>query len=154
MTEAFSVLSAGAMKVGELWEEIRVKGVKVLWQNLIWFPLHIPKHSVIAWMVFLDRLPTKDRLQCMGLEIGVKCANCNDALETMDHLLLECTLASAIWETVLNLSGLRINSLCCEAEIAWASGACKGKSLLTTIMKLAWCAQIYTLWEERNRRLF
>ncbi|XP_039009143.1 uncharacterized protein LOC120137444 [Hibiscus syriacus] len=42
----------------DIWQEIRVKEIKVPWHSLIWFPQHIPKHSLIAWMAILDRLPT------------------------------------------------------------------------------------------------
>ncbi|KAE8729895.1 beta-Amyrin Synthase 2-like [Hibiscus syriacus] len=38
--------------------------------------------------------------------------------------------------------------------LAWASSAWKGKSLLTTILKIIWCSFIYYVWEERNRCLF
>ncbi|XP_039045800.1 uncharacterized protein LOC120185726 [Hibiscus syriacus] len=60
--EAHQVLSSGALNATAIWDFIREKKPKVPWQKLLWFPLHIPKHSLIAWMAFLDRLPTKERL--------------------------------------------------------------------------------------------
>ncbi|XP_039034030.1 uncharacterized protein LOC120170067 [Hibiscus syriacus] len=153
-TEALLTLSKGTLKIRDIWEEILVKGDKVPWHKLIWFPLHIPKQSMIAWMTLLDRLPTRDRLQRMGIATVGNCDICNEAMETRDHLFLVCPLASYLWEAILLLTGLKRTPLSWEDMLAWACGAWKGKSLLTTILKLAWCARIYALWEERNRRIF
>ncbi|XP_039005001.1 uncharacterized protein LOC120132276 [Hibiscus syriacus] len=64
---ATTPISNGASSVKDIWQEIRVKEIKVPWHSLIWFPQHIPKHSLIAWMAILDRLPTRDRLMRMGI---------------------------------------------------------------------------------------
>ncbi|XP_039041009.1 uncharacterized protein LOC120179498 [Hibiscus syriacus] len=50
-----------------LWQGLRGRKEKVGWQKIIWFPMHIPKHSLIAWMAVLDRLPTADRPFGKGL---------------------------------------------------------------------------------------
>ncbi|KAE8715218.1 Protein ROOT HAIR DEFECTIVE 3-like protein 2 [Hibiscus syriacus] len=49
------------IKGGWIWDRIRDRRDKVGWHRLIWFSSHTPKFSIIAWMVILDRLPTKDR---------------------------------------------------------------------------------------------
>ncbi|KAA3476876.1 LINE-1 retrotransposable element ORF2 protein [Gossypium australe] len=38
------------------------KATEVPWHILLWFPLHVPKHSFISWMAILNKLPTRDRL--------------------------------------------------------------------------------------------
>ncbi|XP_039009389.1 uncharacterized protein LOC120137799 [Hibiscus syriacus] len=152
--EAQTVFSTGAKTTRAIWDEIRVKRDKVTWHNLIWFPLHIPKHSMIAWMTILDRLPTKNRLQQMGIITDGWCVLCNEDRETRDHLFLECPLAVSLWQAILQLSGLRLPSLFWNTFLASTSHTWKGKSLLITILKLAWCAFLYSIWEERNRRLF
>ena len=48
-------------KATAVWEEIRLKKGKE-WQRLVWTSLVVPKHAVIAWMIILNRLPTKERL--------------------------------------------------------------------------------------------
>ncbi|XP_039008452.1 uncharacterized protein LOC120136511 [Hibiscus syriacus] len=94
--EANAVYSTGATSIRAIWEVTRVKRDKVLWHNLIWFPLHIPKHSMIAWMAILDRLPTKVRLQHMGIVTDGLCVLCNESQETRDHMFIECPLASSV----------------------------------------------------------
>ncbi|XP_039032023.1 uncharacterized protein LOC120166937 [Hibiscus syriacus] len=124
--EAYPVLSSGAQQIREIWNLIRTKGTKVTWHKLIWFPLHIPKHSMIAWMTLLDRLPTKDRLKHMGLNIDDKCVFCKHSLETRDHVFLHCPTGISLWEVVLNLNGMRRRSLSWDNHLAWACGNWKG----------------------------
>ncbi|XP_039041120.1 uncharacterized protein LOC120179648 [Hibiscus syriacus] len=152
--QASSVLASGAQSIKDIWLLIRNKEENVTWHKLIWFPLHISKYSIITWMAFLDRLPTKDRLIRMRFNIDDKCVFCNDLLETRDHLFLHCALASSLWDAVLNLNGIRRGSCSWDIHLAWASASWKGKSLLTTIMKLAWTTFTYTIWEERNKRIY
>ncbi|XP_039007586.1 uncharacterized protein LOC120135385 [Hibiscus syriacus] len=109
---------------------------------------------MIAWMAILDRLPTKNSLQRMGIISDGLCVLCNDDLETRDHLFIECSLADSLWKAILHLSGLRPSFSSWNNFLASTSHAWKCKSLLITILKLAWCAFLYSLWEERNRRLF
>ncbi|XP_039031707.1 uncharacterized protein LOC120166517 [Hibiscus syriacus] len=152
--EAHTVISSGATSIREIWEAIRVKGNKVHWHNLIWFPLHIPKHIMIVWMTFLDRLPTKNRLQHMRIANDELCVLCKEARETRNHLFIECPPADSLWKAILLLSGLKRPSLTWDNMITWACNSWKGESLLTTVLKIAWSALIYSLWEERNARLF
>ncbi|XP_039066509.1 uncharacterized protein LOC120212171 [Hibiscus syriacus] len=72
-SEAYPKLTVGATKIKDLWENIRVHRDKVFWHKVIWFPLHIPKLSIISWMAILDRLPTRDRLIKMGIVTDSYC---------------------------------------------------------------------------------
>ncbi|XP_038999482.1 uncharacterized protein LOC120125037 [Hibiscus syriacus] len=122
---AIPVLSTGATKTKDFWKELRVKGDKVSWHKLIWFPLHVPKHIIITWMTLLDRLPTRERLRRMGIVTDVSCIICNDAQETRDHLFSECPMVVSLWKAILNLSGLSNTNLPWMSMIDWANGAWK-----------------------------
>ncbi|XP_039037235.1 uncharacterized protein LOC120174477 [Hibiscus syriacus] len=153
-SEAYPILTAGAATVRVIWDAIREKRPIVPWQKIIWFPLHIPKHSLISWMTLLDRLPTKERLHHMGLLNDCKCVFCDDLIETRDHLFLHCSMAEYIWKSVFSLSGIQFFP--CSWDSFWtrAINSWKEKSLLTSILKLALNTTIYFLWDERNKRLF
>ncbi|XP_039029330.1 uncharacterized protein LOC120163460 [Hibiscus syriacus] len=153
-TEALPILNAGVSNSKGIWEEIRIKHEKVPWHKPIWFPLHIPKFNIITWFAILDRLPTRERLIRMGITIVGSCTLCNDALETRNYLFADCAMDATLWNGILNLSLLAKPHMSWDNKLAWASSTWKGKSLLTTIMKIAWCSFIYFVWEERNRRLF
>ncbi|XP_039009699.1 uncharacterized protein LOC120138218 [Hibiscus syriacus] len=152
---ALTILSSsGYLRLNDIWESICIKREKVPWQNLIWFPMHIPKFSLIAWMSLLNRLPTRDRLLKMEISTDGTCDNCSNDQETRNHLFCQCSLAVRLWSFALMLNGLKNASSTWEEMVTRASSTWKGKSLLITILKIAWTTYIYTLWEERNRRIF
>ncbi|XP_039021885.1 uncharacterized protein LOC120154136 [Hibiscus syriacus] len=127
---------------------------KVHWQKLIWFPIHIPKHNIISWMLIQDHLPTKERLLRFGLVTNDQCILCSDGCETINHLFAECKLSSSIWNFVLLLSCIKKPPFTWSNLLTWTTATWKGKSFITVILKLSWCAFNYIIWEERNRRLF
>ncbi|KAL4340919.1 hypothetical protein GQ457_08G001550 [Hibiscus cannabinus] len=137
-----------------IWSEIREKAPKVVWHKLIWFPLHVPKHALIAWMALHERLPTKDRLMRMGIVVDCLCPMCEDAAESHSHLFFECAVSSRIWTMVLRTCGLNRMVLQWSREVAWAVNSLKGKSLLSSILRIAWSACIYLIWIERNARMY
>ncbi|KAE8682586.1 Myosin-17 [Hibiscus syriacus] len=130
-SEANAVFSTGVTSIRAIWEETRVKRDKVHWNNLIWFPLHNPKHSMIAWMAILDRLPTKIKLQHMGIATDGLCVLCKETQETRDHLFMECPLTSSLWKEILILTGLRRSSLSCDHQMSWACGSWTVEKCLT-----------------------
>jgi hypothetical protein len=46
----------------DTWNEIRGKGTKVDWWNLLWFSLVVLRHSFIGWMLMLNKVPRKARV--------------------------------------------------------------------------------------------
>ncbi|XP_039026924.1 uncharacterized protein LOC120160623 [Hibiscus syriacus] len=151
---ALPILNAGTKTTRDVWEAVREKRNKVNWHKIIWFPSHIPKFSMIAWMDILDRFPTRERLSRMCIVNDCRCVLYNETNETRDHLFSECSFAKSLWSSILNLSQLHVPHMTWEEKICWASKEWKGKSLLTTILKLAWTSFIYLIWEERNRRIY
>ncbi|XP_039040680.1 uncharacterized protein LOC120179013 [Hibiscus syriacus] len=105
-------------------------------------------------MVILDRLPTRDRLQRFGLVTSDLCIFYSDAKETRNHLFVECVKTSSIWRSILQMSGLNKHFSTWNNLLEWAIASWKDKSLISCILKLSWCAFNYTIWEERNRRIF
>ncbi|XP_039003287.1 uncharacterized protein LOC120129991 [Hibiscus syriacus] len=132
------VVSSSAINTKEIWEGSRPKDNKVTWEKLIWFPLHITKHSVISWKTLLDRLPTKDRLQRFGLVTNTDCIFCSEANETQNHLFANFLQTSSIWRSLLQLSGLNRPSFSWYNLLEWAVNTWKGKSMISTILKLSW----------------
>ncbi|KAE8720463.1 RING/FYVE/PHD zinc finger superfamily protein isoform 3 [Hibiscus syriacus] len=105
-------------------------------------------------MAMIDRLPTRDRLHRIGIVSNESYVLCNESLENRNHLFFECQTASQLRDQIFHLNGIYKTVLSREDLITWASKYWKGKSLLITILKLAWNATIYVLWEKRNRRIF
>ncbi|XP_039004056.1 uncharacterized protein LOC120131001 [Hibiscus syriacus] len=150
-TQALPIISAGITKTSVIWDELRENREKVTWKKLLWFPLHIPKHSMISWMIILDRLPTRDRLFRMGIS---NCILRNNEPESKNHLFFNCVYASSIWNSIMILTNLRDSHGTWNSRIECATQKWKGKSLLSIILRIVWNAFNYLIWEERNRRIF
>ncbi|KAL4348604.1 hypothetical protein GQ457_17G026360 [Hibiscus cannabinus] len=134
-------------------DETRLRRDRVVWHKLVWFAQHVPKHAIISWLTFLNRLATRDRLMRMGV-VNENCCIFCAAEESRNHLFFECGFAREVWRGVLAMCLLNQGVLDWDAEIEWAIDFMKGKSLLTFILKLSLSASIYLIWEERNRRCF
>ncbi|XP_038997435.1 uncharacterized protein LOC120122384 [Hibiscus syriacus] len=151
---ALPILNAGMIYTRDIWEAVRDSRSKVSWHKIIWFPMHIPKFSMISWMAILDRLPTRDRLSRMGIVIDTQCVLCNVAIESRNHLFVDCNFAKLLWNSIINLANVQKPHLPWEEMIEWACVEWKGKSLISTLLKITWTSYIYMIWEERNRRIF
>uniref|UniRef100_A0A453RVM0 Reverse transcriptase zinc-binding domain-containing protein n=2 Tax=Aegilops tauschii subsp. strangulata TaxID=200361 RepID=A0A453RVM0_AEGTS len=55
-----------------------------------------PRVRFFHWLARLDRCWTADRLARRGLQHPARCPLCNQALETMHHLILGCPFARQI----------------------------------------------------------
>ncbi|XP_039021839.1 uncharacterized protein LOC120154051 [Hibiscus syriacus] len=91
----------------------------------------------------------------MGLAIETdKCLLCGEEAETRDHIFFDCQFAKELWESILELCCISRGACSWVSELAWATLLFKGKSLIVGILKLAWSGHIYSIWKERNKRLF
>ena len=130
------------------------KKKKVSWHRLIWATFVVPKHTFISWLAVLNRLPTKERIKAWGLEVDDKCVMCRNAEETRDHVFFGCTFFKKIWNEVLALCGKAKEVTSWREKVEWAISRLKGKSLSSTILRIAWNAAIYFIWIERNKRIY
>jgi hypothetical protein len=69
----------------------------------IWKSKCLPKLRVFAWLLFMNRLNTKELMLRKHWEIndGPSCVLCNaQTLETRDHLFFECSFAADCWNKI------------------------------------------------------
>ncbi|KAL4271501.1 hypothetical protein GQ457_13G006210 [Hibiscus cannabinus] len=140
--------------VRRIWDEIREPRSKVRRHRLVWFGFNVPRHSVVLWMSILNRLPTFDRLQGMGMILENHCILCEAGAESRNHLFADCLFSRHIWNSILGMCGLTRRMLDWEGELNWLCTCLKGKSLIVFILRLAWCSYVYFIWEERNHRRY
>ena len=64
------------------------------------------KVNIFMWRAMLDRLPHRLNLSRKGLDLQtICCPVCNFNVESTDHILFSCELASNIWRRVQMWSG-------------------------------------------------
>ena len=69
----------------------------------IWKSRCLPKLKVFLWLMYYDRLNTKNIMhrKHWNLEDGTNCILCNRGVfETRDHLFFDCPFASTCWRHI------------------------------------------------------
>ncbi|KAJ9542319.1 hypothetical protein OSB04_028825 [Centaurea solstitialis] len=138
--------------IKEVWNSLLGPWQPVLWHDLCWFKHHVPKHSFCAWLAFLDRLPTQDRLVAWSSNTEMLvCSLCKEVMDSRDHLFFQCHFSRVVWRLIRDdLGNTRDGdwSLIVQDLIhrRWNPGEVHKKCLFV--------GGIYYIWQERNRRLF
>ena len=141
-------LTGAKCSIAEVWKVIRTRKEKAEWHRLLWSSLTIPKHSVIVWMVVLNRLPTLDRLLSWGIVTRGECCLCHEVIETRNHVFLNCHYSMEIWRMILSHYGISRVIGRWEEELKWVISSAKGKKLTSAILIVAWRAHIYHIWKD------
>jgi len=83
-----------------------------------------------------------------------ECCLCKKSAESIDHLLLHCEVARALWSYVFNLFGVEwvMPHSVLELLISW--GAAIGSRHAKEVWQLAPLCLLWCIWRERNARLF
>lgn len=138
----------------DTWDRIRVPRPLVNWHSVVWFKEKIPRCSFITWTAYLGRLPTRDRLISWGLSVPPGCVLCSAADESISHLFFQCSFAATTWSRFcgrymatppVSLAALMV--MCQQMQGPHALRAVVVLKLLNQVI-------IYSLWRERNARIF
>ncbi|WVZ83679.1 hypothetical protein U9M48_030804 [Paspalum notatum var. saurae] len=138
---AYRLLHEGSLHVPE---------VMIIWKT--WAPLRV---KIFLWLAWRRRIWTGDRRRRHGLDARESCFLCDDAEETCNHLMFECSFTQQVWDRVLTPLGLtRPSAEDCGSVLdwwqrvraLWSSSVRKGGDSLFIV---AW-----TVWKERNARCF
>jgi hypothetical protein len=115
----------------------------------IWKSKCMMKHKVFAWLMFVDRLNTRQMLRRRNYNIGTdfSCLTCDTgATEARNHLFFMCSFGASCWAKIgITWNGnLQIEDMLLEAKTRW------NKPLFTEVLILgAW-----NIWKTRNRVYF
>lgn len=121
------------------------------WTKAIWTPGSIPRQSFHAWLVALNRIPTRDRLLNWGLQVPSLCLLCNSVDETRDHLFWDCGYSYALWSQVA--SRCRITPIRRWEDSIEQMTTFSSPTTARSLTLLGWQATLYWIWNERNQRL-
>ena len=125
---------------------------KCVWRS--WAPL---KCKIFVWLAMQYRIWTSDRRARHGLQDGSSaCYTCLQDEDNADHILLQCPYAREVWYRTWDT--LQIDtpqSLANENTLEWWLRARKSflwadrRGFDTTVTAVLW-----TLWKQRNARVF
>ncbi|XP_018443554.1 uncharacterized protein LOC108815453 [Raphanus sativus] len=136
------------------WERLRVTRPQVPWYSVVWFKEEIPRCSFISWTAFLGRLPTRDRLISWGLSVPPGCVLCSLADESVNHLFFQCPFAVATWSRFCGRYMASPPSSLADVVLLCQQLPGPHASRAVVVLKLINQVIVYTLWRERNSRIF
>jgi len=142
--------STGKYSCAQTWDHLRQRLPEVQWYQFVWFPLAIPKHSFILWLVFRDALITKEKMCTWGYTGPTLCLFCFACQENRDHLFFRCSFSRRVWRSIMAECLIFDPPVDWEDIGSWSEVHLKGKSLHDTICRLCLGATIYHLWRHRN----
>ena len=120
----------------------------------VWVGKIPTKIAFFAWEAIWGKVLTLDRLQRRGWHLPNRCFLCGCEEETINHILIHCTMAKGLWNIILALCGVQWvfpNSVK-EVLSSW-KGSFVGRK-----RKEVWKAIplfiFWNIWKERNRLAF
>jgi len=123
----------------------------------IWKSQAPSKVVAFSWMALLDRIPTRANFalrRVLTQEDPRSCVMCGHEEETATHLFLHCEVAWSFWRLLLDWLGINFvtpQNLFTHF-VCWSNGA--NSRRVKKAYWLIWHAALWSLWNERNARIF
>ncbi|CAA7027691.1 unnamed protein product [Microthlaspi erraticum] len=136
---------------GIVYKQLRRDLGLVPWAKVAWCVGGIPKHNFLAWLLILNRCPTRDRILGWGLHTPANCLLCNTSLESRDHLFFDCPVTWQIWSSMATRCNLQ-PARSWNDSLGQMQSLTNGK-LWKRLSLITWQATLYWIWSERNGRL-
>lgn len=115
----------------------------------IWKTKCMMRHKVFAWLMFMDRINTRDMLCRRHFNIGddKSCLLCSiEPLETNKHLFFECGFSTVCWQIL----GINWNTEVNTQDMFDMAARDWGRPMFKETMILA----AWNMWKQRNRHHF
>jgi hypothetical protein len=93
--------SSGSYSVSSTYRAFFAGSTKLLGGKELWHTKAPPRVKLFFWLALHRRLWTADRRKRHGLQDDDACALCDQAPETVSHLLLGCVFSRQIWHALL-----------------------------------------------------
>ncbi|GKD70354.1 reverse transcriptase domain, reverse transcriptase zinc-binding domain protein [Tanacetum coccineum] len=122
--------------------------------NLVRWNRSLPiKVNVFSWRLSLDRLPTRTNLNARGIDVhSSRCPVCDDALETSQHLFVECCVAVGLWNMVKTWWGCADYPKNLHSLLVWGNSANINKIAKPCLGVVN--TTLWVIWRYRNRVCF
>ncbi|XP_047340323.1 uncharacterized protein LOC124943910 [Impatiens glandulifera] len=153
-TRDWNVENDGTFNLKLAWELIRDRGDNVGWFNVVWSSKIILRHQFIMWLVFRERLSTRDRIKRYMDIPNSKCLLCVGNEETMNHLFGCCPFTYELWKWFTKIMKLAYfpSEWIDIKEVA--NMKVRGNQFHSDMFKCGFASIVYHVWAERNSRAF
>ncbi|KAF5196434.1 hypothetical protein FRX31_013979, partial [Thalictrum thalictroides] len=141
-------------------QDLELRSVAILRQfpfKLVW-KIDVPlKVKLFFWTTLMGRTLTVDNLNHRGQQISPLCQVCNSPNESIVHLFLHCSVALEIWNIITSAipelyPSIFIMDSIEEWFVAWPKK--QGPKITVRIWQVLPYATIWTIWKNRNEKIF
>ncbi|XP_021996282.1 uncharacterized protein LOC110893484 [Helianthus annuus] len=142
-----------------VWNTIRLREQEVDWAKIVWFPQCIPRHAFLVWLIMRRKLLTQDKILKWDLARRKNmnmmcCLLCYADVDSHDHLFFECQFSSQVWSLVrgnVNMDNVQPKW---SSIVNWLMVRSQSKTAANYVARVLVGATAYSIWQERNARLF
>jgi hypothetical protein len=110
--------------------------------------------AFFVWTATLRKILTHDNLRRRDIVVVEWCFMCKKHEKSVDHLLLHCDVARAVWSYFYSLFGVEWVMPSSVLDLLSAWGTLLGHDSAIRIWKQVPLCILWGLWRERNTRLF
>ncbi|KAJ4766167.1 RNA-directed DNA polymerase (reverse transcriptase)-related family protein [Rhynchospora pubera] len=126
-------------------------GIRSPYFGKIWKLKAPPKVKIFLWLLLQDGLLTQQNLLVRNWPANDECPCClARPFETACHLFLHCPFATALWNRIRHFYLLPPLILTDDLPEFWL----RNSLVIGTVWDIIWAATSWTIWKERNSRIF
>jgi hypothetical protein len=143
----------GLFKVGSFFSSLACDVRSHFPCKSVWWTQAPPRVAFFAWSAALGKILTVDNLRKRHVIVVDRCCMCKRSGESVDHLLLHCVVAYAMWSAIFSrfdlssVMPLRVLDL-------FACWWTAGRPRSAVIWKMVPTCILWCVWKERNDRCF
>ncbi|KAL8485829.1 hypothetical protein ACS0TY_027932 [Phlomoides rotata] len=152
----FTVTSAYQIRDHSEQEESADQLCSIAFKRL-WKSFAPRRYQAIIWKLLHNRMPTKDRLQRIGIipaSEATTCALCGEEKETAIHLFLFCSFAREVWSKIQGWLGITMVPHYTPSINFLQFGEIMGQGEKEKIISTIWVCTNWVLWNCRNKANF
>ena len=117
---------------------------------------YLPKKiNIFIWRALYDRLPTRWNLSRKGIDMdSLTCPICDSSIETTNHTLWFCSLATNLWQKIFVwLDIVSPSPSTIKGVYSWIEGI-RVSSSQKSILEVICGVVLWSLWNYRNELIF
>ncbi|KAJ4818335.1 RNA-directed DNA polymerase (reverse transcriptase)-related family protein [Rhynchospora pubera] len=142
---------SGSYTTSSAYSMLADPGLRCEYYTKLWKMKAPPKVKIFLWLLLLDRLLTQHNLIIRNWPANEGCPCCTENVhETSLHLFLLCPFSKGIWDLAQQLFNLPILLFPMDLQAFWL----QNRINLGPVWDTIWAAVSWTIWKERNNRIF
>ncbi|XP_074289206.1 uncharacterized protein LOC141614355 [Silene latifolia] len=126
----------------------------ISWSKSLFHRVVVPRHNIITSLACQQKLAIVDKLILRGFITPNRCTLCKQDSENHDHLFFACPFSQQLWHELMVWARVPNRSTDYHTEFNWCLHRHSRRHWKHTWFLSCLTCAIYTIWKERNCRIF